>query len=62
MQRIERYGIDLYTQLRSYSLDSTTEPDVKDIVVGTFGTKLRSDRQPASEIPLVKVALSTRWY
>ena len=40
VQRIERYGVDLYTQLRSYSLDSATESDVKDIVVGTFGTKL----------------------
>jgi predicted porin len=40
VQQIERYGIDLYTQLRWYSLDSTTEPDLKDIVVGTFGTKL----------------------
>jgi hypothetical protein len=40
VQRIDRYGIDLYSQLRSYSLDSATESGLKDIVVGTFGTKL----------------------
>jgi len=39
VQQIERYGIDLYTQLRWYDLDSATEPGLKDIVVGTFGTK-----------------------
>jgi predicted porin len=39
LQQIERYGIDLYTQLRWYSLDSATEAGLKDIVVGTFGTK-----------------------
>ena len=39
VQRIERYGIDLYSQLRWYSLDTGSEPDLKDIVVGTFGTK-----------------------
>ncbi len=40
VQQIERYGIDFYTQLRWYDLDSATEPGLKDIVVGTFGTKL----------------------
>ena len=39
MQKIDRYDIDLYTQLRWYELDSGSEPDFKDIVVGTFGTK-----------------------
>ena len=39
MQRIERYGIDLYSQLRWYSLDSGADPDLKNITVGTFGTK-----------------------
>jgi hypothetical protein len=39
VQRIDRYGIDLYSQLRSYSLDSATETGLADIVVGTFGTK-----------------------
>ena len=39
VQRIEQYGIDLYSQLRWYSLDNASDPDLKDIVVGTFGTK-----------------------
>ena len=39
VQRIERYGIDLYSQLRWYELDGATDPDLKDIIVGTFGTK-----------------------
>ena len=39
VQRIERYGIDLYSQLRWYELDTGAEPDLKDVVVGTFGTK-----------------------
>jgi len=39
VQRIDRYHIDLYTQARWYSLDSATDPDLKDIFVGTFGTK-----------------------
>jgi predicted porin len=39
VQRIERYGIDLYSQLRWYELDENTDPDLKNIVVGTFGTK-----------------------
>jgi predicted porin len=38
VQRIERYGIDLYTQLRWYELNGT-DPDLANIVVGTFGTK-----------------------
>jgi predicted porin len=40
VQRIEAYDIDLYTQARWYSLDSATAPDLKNIFVGTFGTKL----------------------
>lgn len=39
VQRIEPYGIDLYTQLRWYELDSPADPGLKDVVVGTFGTK-----------------------
>ena len=40
VQRIDRYGIDLYTQLRSYDLDSASDPELENIIVGTFGTKL----------------------
>jgi predicted porin len=39
VQRIERYGIDLYTQLRQYRLDGGDPSSLKDITVGTFGTK-----------------------
>jgi predicted porin len=39
VQRIERYGIDLYTQLRWYELDDGAESDLENITVGTFGTK-----------------------
>ena len=39
VQRIEPYGIDLYSQLRWYDLDGATEAGLEDIVVGTFGTK-----------------------
>lgn len=39
VQRIERYGIDLYGQLRWYELENGAEPDLKNIFVGTFGTK-----------------------
>ena len=39
VQRIERYGIDLYGQLRWYDLDSGGPSDLQDIFVGTFGTK-----------------------
>jgi hypothetical protein len=38
VQRIDRYGIDLYSQLRWYELDGA-DPDLKNIAVGTFGTK-----------------------
>lgn len=38
VRKIGRYGIDLYSQLRWYELDGT-DPDLKNIVVGTFGTK-----------------------
>jgi predicted porin len=38
VQRIERYGIDLYTQVRWYELDEEG-PDLRNIFVGTFGTK-----------------------
>jgi hypothetical protein len=39
VQRIAAYDIDLYAQLRWYTLDHAVDPDLKDIVVGTFGTK-----------------------
>jgi hypothetical protein len=39
VQRIEPYDIDLYAQLRWYTLDHAIDPDLSDIVVGTFGTK-----------------------
>jgi predicted porin len=39
VQRIDRYGIDLYTQFRVYDLDSAETRGVRDVVVGTFGTK-----------------------
>jgi predicted porin len=39
VQRIERYGIDLYGQLRRYELEGGTEPGLRNITVGTFGTK-----------------------
>ena len=39
VQRIERYGIDLYSQFRWYELDDAAEPGLKNITVGSFGTK-----------------------
>ena len=39
VQRIAPYDIDLYAQLRRYSLEGATEPDLRDVTVGTFGTK-----------------------
>jgi len=39
VQKIERYNIDLYAQVRRYALDGGTDPDLHDITVGTFGTK-----------------------
>ena len=39
VQRIERYGIDLYGQFRWYEIDDGAEPDLRNITVGTFGTK-----------------------
>jgi predicted porin len=39
VQKIDRYNIDLYSQLRWYDLDAGTGPDLKNVVVGTFGTK-----------------------
>ena len=38
VQKFGRYNIDLYSQLRWYELDGV-DPDLKNIVVGTFGTK-----------------------
>ena len=39
VQKIDRFGIDLYAQLRWYELDQPESPDLKNITVGTFGTK-----------------------
>lgn len=39
VQKIDRFGIDLYAQLRRYELDQPEDPDLKNITVGTFGTK-----------------------
>ena len=39
MQRIAPYDIDLYAQLRQYRLDGGDPSGLKDITVGTFGTK-----------------------
>ena len=39
VQKIERFNIDLYSQLRWYELDGGTDPDLSNITVGTFGTK-----------------------
>lgn len=39
VQKIDRFGIDLYAQLRRYELDEPESPGLKDITVGTFGTK-----------------------
>lgn len=39
VQKIDRYNIDLYTQLRWYDLDTGTDPSLEDVFVGTFGTK-----------------------
>lgn len=39
VQRIARYHIDFYAQLRRYELDGGAEPDLRNITVGTFGTK-----------------------
>ena len=40
VQKIDRFDIDLYAQLRWYELDQPESPDLKNITVGTFGTKL----------------------
>ena len=39
MQKIDRFGIDLYAQLRWYELDDPENPGLKNVTVGTFGTK-----------------------
>ena len=39
VQRIDRYGIDLYAQIRRYELDQTSDPELNNVTVGTFGTK-----------------------
>jgi hypothetical protein len=38
VQRIALYDIDLCAQLRRYSLDGRTDPYLRDITVGSFGT------------------------
>lgn len=39
VQKIDRFGIDLYAQLRWYELDDPENPGLKNVTVGTFGTK-----------------------
>lgn len=39
VQKIDRFSIDLYAQLRCYELDDPENPDLKNVTVGTFGTK-----------------------
>ena len=38
VQKVERYNIDLYGQIRRYELDGV-EPNLKNITVGTLGTR-----------------------
>jgi hypothetical protein len=35
------YGIELYSQVRWYTLDRADAPSVDDIVVGTLGTRVK---------------------
>ena len=39
VQRIDRYGIDLYTQARWFDPSSSDDLGLKNVFVGTFGTK-----------------------
>ena len=41
VQQIERYGIELYGQLRWYTVDRGADPDFDDIFLGTLGTRIR---------------------
>ena len=41
VQVLERYGIELYTQVRWYKVDRGERPNFDDIVVGTVGTRVR---------------------
>jgi hypothetical protein len=41
VQILQRYGIELYSQVRWYSVDRDERPKLDDIVVGTFGTRVR---------------------
>lgn len=41
VQVLQRYGIELYTQFRWYSVDRAEHPKFDDIFVGTMGTRVR---------------------
>jgi predicted porin len=41
VQVLQRYGIELYTQFRWYSVDRADRPRFDDIFVGTMGTRVR---------------------
>jgi hypothetical protein len=41
VQVLQRYGIELYTQVRWFSVDRDQQPEFDDILVGTFGTRVR---------------------
>lgn len=41
VQQIENYGTEFYTQLRWFTLDSHQGPHLDDLVVGTFGTRVK---------------------
>ena len=41
IQVIKEFGIELYAQARLYKLDRDTGPSVDDILVGTFGTRVK---------------------
>lgn len=41
VQNIKDYGTELYAGLRTYDLDRDDGPSVSDIIVGTFGTRVR---------------------
>jgi hypothetical protein len=41
IQLIEQYGLELYSQVRWFSLDRDQGPNVDDILVGTVGTRIK---------------------
>lgn len=41
VQNVKDYGTEFYAGLRTYDLDRDNAPPVEDIIVGTFGTRVR---------------------